>query len=546
MSAEPAGAGDETHVLLIEDLSQQRLPARSLVAVLSKAGVCPHIVDSNADPDSLVCLALALEPRLIVFSLLFADKAPEYLALIEALRGAGVRAHITLVGPLPSLAYAQFLNASPGLDSVLYGEPEPIIAQLAVALGKGEDWQTIPGLAARAPALGPLAPAPLDLDTLPQPWRDDEAIAGQKHATVQASRGCYHACGFCLPCAFYRRIGAGYRLRSIPNLVDEMQALYRRKVRLFLFDDEQFLAPGRARADRVNEFARELKRRRLEVAFTIKCRPDDVDRELFLTLQNVGLVRVYAGIESGCQATLDRLGKGATVEQNAAALARLDELGITADFRCLMFHPWSTCETVRADIEFLRTHGSRCSTPFSFHEMEVYAGTPLASRLIAEGRADARQWQLEYGIKDPRVELLRRFNHLMSSPTGGLERTQQELTRASFDLLCQNRFDRSPESYAQVERLKQITRQLNGELLDLWQEILSFVETGDIGDAARVNARAAEWMERVNLYTLTKASSSARMKSLARIRCSHAAGRTTNQPPVESGSRFRGRMEESK
>jgi len=48
---------------------------------------------------------------------------------------------------------------------------------------------------------------------------------------------------------------------------------------------------------------------------------------------------VYLGVESGCQASLDRLGKGTTVEQNVRALAVLDRLDIVTDFRSLLLPP---------------------------------------------------------------------------------------------------------------------------------------------------------------------------------------------------------------
>ena len=162
-------------------------------------------------------------------------------------------------------------------------------------------------------AANPWPTAIAELDDLPWPQRDaaETSFQGYGFATVQGSRGCYHACAMCLPCAFYRAApGGGYRLRGIPHLVDEIEALYRRGTRLFLFDDEQFLPPGDARQARVEAFAQELARRELEIAFTIKCRPDDVEAGILRRLQEIGLLRVYVGIESGCQATLDLLGKG--------------------------------------------------------------------------------------------------------------------------------------------------------------------------------------------------------------------------------------------
>jgi anaerobic magnesium-protoporphyrin IX monomethyl ester cyclase len=335
-------------VLVVEDLGQQRLPARALVAVLREAGLCARLVHFGVGSDlgETVALAQSEQPRLIVLSILFAYLVEENLALAARLRAAGVTAHVTMVGPLPTFAWASLLaacpepveGACPALDSVLRGEAEASIVQLAAGLRDGADWRTVPGLAHRSPEVrtNPLPRLVPDLDALPFPARDDgiPTCLGLGFATVESGRGCYHTCTFCLPRAFYSAgPGAPYRLRSVPNLVEEMDALYRRGVRLFLFDDEQFLPPGRARLERVQALGDALERRGLDVAFTIKCRADDVrgaqrdaqDEALFRQLKAMGLVRVYLGLESGCQASLDLLGKGVTASDNARALAVLED-----------------------------------------------------------------------------------------------------------------------------------------------------------------------------------------------------------------------------
>ena len=141
---------------------------------------------------------------------------------------------------------------------------------------------------------------------------------------------------------------------------------------------------------RVEAFAQELARRELAIAFTIKCRPDDVEAGILRRLQKIGLLRVYVGIESGCQVTLDLLGKGVTVQRNSEALATLDRLGLVADFFCLIFHPWSTLETIATDLAFLEQAIPQHATVFSFSEVAVYPGTPLARRLQGEGRGRGR------------------------------------------------------------------------------------------------------------------------------------------------------------
>ena len=131
-------------VLVAEDLSQQRLSARRMVAILRQAGLPADLVDVGPEGNTtrtcqehtipLVELAHRTRPRLIVFSILFADRLSETLGMIATLRRAGIHSHLALAGPLPSLAAHELLAACPDLDSVLCGDPESTIVELAAAL----------------------------------------------------------------------------------------------------------------------------------------------------------------------------------------------------------------------------------------------------------------------------------------------------------------------------------------------------------------------------------------------------------------------------
>jgi anaerobic magnesium-protoporphyrin IX monomethyl ester cyclase len=520
-------AGDRSTrtILVVEDLGQQHLSARSLAAVLRRAGWNARLVDFSRDQDggdgdasAIIALAAKLRPRLMIFSVLFADRVPEHLVLIAALRRTGVRAHLTLAGPLPSFAPAELLAACPALDSVLCGEAEASLAALAAGLDDPTRWRGVPGVACREAGsfrvrTNPWPAAVAELDDLPWPQRDSNGTSylGYGFATVQSSRGCYHACAMCLPCAFYRAApGGGYRLRSIPNLVDELEALYRQGTRLFLFDDEQFLPPGDERHARVEAFAQELARREMAIAFTIKCRPDDVEAGILRRLQKVGLLRVYVGIESGCQVTLDLLGKGVTVQRNSEALVTLDRLGLVADFFCLIFHPWSTLETVATDLAFLEQTIPQHTTVFSFSEVAVYPGTPLARRLQGEGRVKGVPWPLAYEIADPRAELLRRLNTLIFGGSTAHDRIRDRITQAWFALLLAQRFH--PETKDErLDRLKALAARVNRDSLDVWQQMTAFVRQEDIRDPARVNTMAGRWASAIHAACLQTADELTRL-----------------------------------
>ena len=207
-------------VILVEDLSQQRLPARSLAAVLRQAGIPARLVGfaGAADTEAVVDEVCASGATLVVISQLFAHLLTEHLGLARTLRRQGVGGHITMVGPLATFAWVDLLEACPALDSVLCGEAEAGIVSLVSAASQGAGWQQVPGLAWRTPDLckNPPDAGGLSLDDLPPPFYDGPLPGGDgsRFVTIEASRGCYHQCAFCLPGAAQRQTGQAYRMRS--------------------------------------------------------------------------------------------------------------------------------------------------------------------------------------------------------------------------------------------------------------------------------------------------------------------------------------------
>jgi hypothetical protein len=80
-------------------------------------------------------------------------------------------------------------------------------------------------------------------------------------------------------------------------------------VRFFVFNDDEWFPPGRARWMRVSALERELAHRRLDVIMSIKCRADDVEEELFHRLMDMGVVRAYVGVGISSDHSLHTLNK---------------------------------------------------------------------------------------------------------------------------------------------------------------------------------------------------------------------------------------------
>ncbi len=501
-----------TDALLVGAEELENLSTRYLAAVLRQHGYTVELA-AFSTPDEAASVLRQAEhspPRLIGLSVIFQYRAPEFLTLAHALRQRLPQAHITAGGHFPTFAARELLRDFGALDSVVRGEGELTLLELMQKLDQPAAWDEIAGLSFRRNGQvieNPPRPLIADLDSLPFPARDTppQHHLGVGYSPIVASRGCYRDCAFCSIRSFYGASqGKLQRFRSIPNVVDEMESLYRRfGVRFFVFNDDEWFPPGQARYARVDALEAELRRRKLNVIMSIKCRADDVEAKLFERLLNMGIVRAYVGVESGSDHSLQTLNKRTTAAQNRRALHILHQVGMLADFGLIIFDPNSTIQDIRANLDFLREMGGQGQAPLSFGRMEVYAGTPILNQLYNEGRLTGNYRAWNYVIPDPRVELLwrlmiaaMRHRHYASDGMG------KQCSVAYYELMIFKYLHADRYDPALGETLRDIVARVNNHSLAIFEEMFNFTLHEDIHDAALVNDRAAGWASRINLFDM--------------------------------------------
>ncbi|NLF02005.1 MAG: B12-binding domain-containing radical SAM protein [Anaerolineales bacterium] len=509
-----------TDVLLVGAEELENLSTRYLAAVLRQHGFSVELAafSAPADAESVLQRAKRCQPRLIGLSIIFQYRAPEFLALASGLRQLLPQAHITAGGHFATFAARELLRDYLVLDSVVRGEGELTLLELMQQVDAPAHWGKVVGLSFRraSKAAGglpdevietPWRPLITDLDTLPFPSRDTppQRHLGIAFSPIVGSRGCHQDCAFCSIRSFYGASrGRSQRFRSVPNLIDEMETLYRRYgVRFFVFNDDEWFPAGPARYGRVEQFEAELRRRRLELIMSIKCRADDVEVDLFQRLFEMGVVRAYVGVESGSDHSLRTLNKRTTAAENRHALQVLQQVGMLADFGLIIFDPDSTVEDIRANLNFLREMGGAGQAPLSFGRMEVYAGTPILARLQAEHRLTGNYMAWNYTIADPRVEMLWRLmiatmRHRQYDNRG----LGKQCSIAYYELMIYRHLHAARYDPALGEALRQIVARVNTHSLAMFEEMFAFAQHGDIADTAVVNKHAAAWATQINVFDL--------------------------------------------
>jgi len=419
-------------VALVGSEVEENLSLRYLASALRRAGHRAAIVPFGCreDMDHALAVLSDMKPDLIGLSMVFQKRAMEFMELASRLREEGYRGHITCGGHFPTFSYSEIMTGCKGIDSAVRHEGEEAIVELACALEEGRTLSGIRGLVFRSheneenssadeekDGSGSIlqnAPRPPseNLDLLDFPARDfaPKLHLGIPTAPLVGSRGCYGDCSFCCINAWHKTSGGKkYRRRSPSNIAEEMEQLYHgRGVRIFIFHDDNFFTADRHdNMRRAAELKRELISRGLgEARLVVKARPDNVERELFSFLKDMGLLRVYLGIENNSPGGLSALNRKVRPEDNERAISILRELDIFTCYNILLFDPSTGPDDIENNMAFMERYNFY---PYNFCRTEVYVASELQFRLKAEGRLLGDYLSSDYVIRDPRIETLFRI-----------------------------------------------------------------------------------------------------------------------------------------
>lgn len=518
---------DTPVVALVGNEYEENLSLRYLAAAVEARGLRAEIVacDAHDDEDAIVRAILAAGPIVVGVSIPFQHRARAMMGLAAALRARGYAGHITVGGHFATFEYASILRDVPAIDSVVRHEGEEALVDLCELVRRGEPVPALPGLIVRGQRrrlplagaaasddgdllVGPKRPLPR-LDDLPTPDRRGEPhdVLGVRCSPIVGSRGCYADCTFCCIYAYADNAdGARYRMRSPESIAAEMREEYeRRGVRLFVFHDDNFFVPHAGKnLQRYRRLAALLREAGMtDIGLVIKCRPSDVESELFHVLKDMGMIRTYIGIETNSDEGVISLRRGITPADNRRALEVLRALDVYHSFNVLIFDPEATLAGVAANLDFMADFAD---TPWNFCRAEVYAGTPLRHTLAAEGRLVGDYLGWNYEMRDPRVELLFRVCttafYGRNFKSDGLANLNMGLR---FDAEVLRRFYAAgwdPEFQA---RLVAFSRAVGEDTVGHARAALDFAREVDTGDYAAVNAftlRLARALARSDLALL--------------------------------------------
>jgi anaerobic magnesium-protoporphyrin IX monomethyl ester cyclase len=321
-----------------------------LASMVRRAGYRPSILDMRAPGNGKARFIEEFErlrPRVVGFSVM-TDFVTNALRLARIVKRLDPECWVVFGGPHPGYRAEEILHTGVVDVVAIKGDGEEVFREICDAAYDGDrgdraQLARIGGVVyregmeiVRTPARGLL----MNLDQIPWPAWDVLRLEDYNVPLVHSTRGCVGHCKFCC-----EGVGAVNRLRfrSIDHVMEEIDYLYGRGVRMLSFSDDNFVS-GRKRLD---ELCRALAGRFPGLHWTCETRVDTTSLDDLRLMYEAGCRSVHFGVESISKKTLDELGKRYHLDQVVERVALAAELGITNFLTFVIGLPNETEEQIR-------------------------------------------------------------------------------------------------------------------------------------------------------------------------------------------------------
>ncbi|MBI2519918.1 MAG: B12-binding domain-containing radical SAM protein [Bdellovibrio sp.] len=369
----------------------------AISAYVKARGFSCKVIDANFDGLSIVetvDLISRYRPKLLGLSLNLYNLVGT-LEIIKILKQKNIyHGHITAGGQFATSFAEELLQEFEQFDSVVMGEGEGATTDLLQTITDSTDWRKVAGIKYRDQdnkiVTTPSRRGESDLDRLPLIERYDvESGKMLPFQQIELGRGCYGSCTFCVLDTYHKISNAPKtRRRSLTSIFNEVESLYAKGCRIFLFRcDNFFQSTNSDEEDQyLRQFCHEITRRKLKIDFSISCRPDDLNKSRIELLESVGLCHLFIGIESINNDEIKLFGKGTSPSGVHEVIALLEKTNIYFECGYIFFNPWSTLENLKKSAEFLLEIGVE-HFPYGTYQMKIHRDTAIEKLLQREGLA---------------------------------------------------------------------------------------------------------------------------------------------------------------
>jgi len=306
---------------------------------------------------------------------------------------------VILGGAHPTIMWKQLMDNYNFISACVVGEGEQTMLEIA----QGKPFNQVDGLAYRdnnKTIINKQRTYFNSLDDIPFPaWelcelnkypgqqgfvnvRGELINISQTRIPLVSSRGCTGNCEFCSTWWIWKK----YRHRSGKNIVDEIEMLYNKGYKHFVFEDDAMTLDRQPVIDMCDE----IIKRDLKIAFFATTRVDAMDEELAGKLKEAGCYEVSMGVESGSPQILKTINKHINLDQSKEAIKVLKNAGIKTCALIMVGNIGESDETINETVKFLQE--SEVDSIGSLGMVWVMPGTKLYYYCKSKGMIDDKFW----------------------------------------------------------------------------------------------------------------------------------------------------------
>ncbi|MGB5848809.1 MAG: radical SAM protein [Ignavibacteriaceae bacterium] len=216
---------------------------------------------------------------------------------------------------------------------------------------------------------------------------------GKRQFDFISSTGCYFRCAFCADPFVYER-----KFTAIPSakMGDDLEYYYRKyRFSDLNFQDETFFTY----AERIEEFAKELISRKINISWAATMRADQGERltdNIWKLCKQSGLRRLLIGVESGSQDMMDWMKKDIKLTQVFFCAEKCKELDVSVIFPFIVGFPEETDDSVADTVKIIKQLNSQSpnfNTPVFY--FKPYPGSTITKEVVNNGYllpASTEEW----------------------------------------------------------------------------------------------------------------------------------------------------------
>lgn len=160
---------------------------------------------------------------------------------------------------------------------------------------------------------------------------------------IISSRGCPFSCTFCASSLFWNK---KWKMRSADNVLNEID---HHKIKTFMFEDDNFTVNRK----RVFDICDGLES--MNVSWQCASRAETLqDEELVMKLKKAGCYKIWLGVETLSQDSLDRCDKRTTVDKMLNGISIAEKYGITTMSQFISGLPGDTLDDINITVSNIK------------------------------------------------------------------------------------------------------------------------------------------------------------------------------------------------